>query len=312
MRRAFALGWRLHRAELAAVVAASVAIALALLGPAAALAETHRQCLATGTRAAPCGGPAQVGQYFTDASQNAQTVFPFAAALPFVAGLVLGVPLASRELEHRTAHLAWPMARSRFRWLGLRLLPLALFGLLALAPAALAGEVLTRHHYPLTDPAANFEQYGIRGPILIARFVPALLVGATVGLVVGRQLPALLVGAALVAGMAAGLGVLRPFGAVPVERPSRFLEEPVQVGNQYVGIVYRDAAGNLMPEERAWELLGVPEDEVDPDVLPRETFLVILGERYHEVLLREAVVLLGGGALLAGGLAWMLPRRRPS
>lgn len=311
MRRAFTLAWRLQRAELAAVVAASTAIALALLGAAADLAETHRQCLAMGPRVAPCGGPAQVGQYFTDASQSAQMVYPFAAALPFVAGVVLGVPLASRELEHRTAHLAWPMARSRRCWLGLRMLPLALLGLLALIPAALAGEVLTRHYYPLTDPGANFEQYGIRGPILLARFVPALLVGAFVGLAIGRQLPALLVAGALVAGMGAGLSVLRPFGAVPVERPSRFLEDPIQVGNQYLGIVYRDAAGNLIPEERAWELLGVPEDQVDPDVLPRETFLVILGERYPEILLREVGVISLGSLVLGGGLVAIATRRRP-
>ena len=86
MRRAFTLAWRLHRAELAAVVAASVAVSLALLGPAAELAETHRECLGISPQVAPCGGPAGVGQYFTDASQSAQMVFPFAAALPFVAG----------------------------------------------------------------------------------------------------------------------------------------------------------------------------------------------------------------------------------
>jgi len=312
MRRAFALAWRLHRAELATVVGASTAISLAVLWAAADLAETHRQCLAIGARVAPCGGPAEVGQYFTDASQNAQMVYPFAAALPFVAGVVLGVPLASRELEHRTAHLAWPMARSRLRWLGLRLLPLALLGLLALAPAAMAGEVLTRHYYPLTDPAANFEQYGIRGPILFARFVPALLIGAAVGMAVGRQLPALLVAGALVAGMGAGLSVLRPFGAVPVERGSRFLEGPAQVGNQYLGIVYRDSDGNLIPEEQAWVLLSVPEDQVDPEVMPRETFLVILGERYHEILLREAGVIGLGSVLLGAGLVRATTRRRPS
>jgi len=311
MRRAFTLAWRLHRAELAAVVAASTAIALAVLGAAADLAETHRQCLAIGARVAPCGGPAEVGQYFTDASQRAQIVYPFAAALPFVAGLVVGVPLASRELEHRTAHLAWSMSRTRLRWLGLRFLPLVLLGLLALAPAALAGEVLTRHYYPLTDPAANFEQYGIRGPILLARFVPAVLIGATVGMAVGRQLPALLVAGALVAGMGAGLSVLRPFGAVPVEQPSRFLDDPVQVGNQYLGIVYRDSDGTLMPEEQAWELLGVPEDQVDPDILPRETFLVILGERYHEILLREAGLIGLGSLMLGTGLARVVRRRRP-
>ena len=311
MRRTFVLAWRLHRVELGAVSFSSVAIALAWLGIAANLGETHRQCLAIGTHVAPCGGPAAVGQYFTDATQNAQMVAPFAGALPFVAGVVLGVPLASRELEHRTAHLAWPMAGSRVRWLVLRLVPVALLGLLALAPAALAGEVMTRNFYPLTDPGANFEHYGIRGPVLIARFIPALLLGAVVGLLVGRQLPALLVAGAFVAGMGAGLSVLRPFGATPVERPSRFLEQPVGVGNLYVGIVYRDSAGNLIPEERAWELLGVPEDQVDPDVLPRETFLVILGERYHEIVAREVGVIGLGSIVLGAGLVATARKRRP-
>jgi hypothetical protein len=202
------------------------------------------------------------------------------------------------------------MARSRLRWLVLRLTPIAVLGLLALVPAALAGEVLTRHYYPLTDAGANFEQYGIRGPILLARFVPALLLGGTVGLLVGRQLPALLVAGALVAAMGAGLSVLRPFGAAPVERPSRFLEEPVGVGNLYVGIVYRDSAGNLIPEERAWELLGVPEEQVDPDQLPRETFLVIPGERYHEVVAREAGVIGLGSIVLGVGMVAIARRRR--
>jgi hypothetical protein len=311
MRRVFLLAWRLHRAELAAVTVASLTVTLAFLGAAMDLAETHQQCLAIGTRVAPCGGPAEAGQYYTDASQDIQMVFPFAGALPFVAGLVLGVPLASRELEHRTAHLAWPMSRSRPRWLALRLLPLALLGLLALVPAGLAGEVLTRHYYPLTDPGANFEQYGIRGPILVARFVPALLLGAIAGLLVGRQLPALLVAGALAAGMGAGLSALRPFGAAPVERPSRFLEDPVQVGNLYQDIVYRDAQGNLMPEERAWELLGIPEDEVEPDLLPRETFLVIPGTRYPEVLARETGVIAAGSIVLAVGLVAAVRRGRP-
>lgn len=34
----------------------------------------------------------------------------------FVVGLVLGVPLVAREIEHRTALLAWPLASSRLRY----------------------------------------------------------------------------------------------------------------------------------------------------------------------------------------------------
>jgi hypothetical protein len=125
MRRALVLAWRLNRAELAAVTIASTAIALAWLTVAADLAETHRQCLLIGPSVVPCGGPREAGQYFTEASQNVTPmVGGLAAALPFAAGLILGAPMAARELEHRTAHLAWPMARSRVRWLALRLVPM--------------------------------------------------------------------------------------------------------------------------------------------------------------------------------------------
>jgi hypothetical protein len=313
MRRAVILAWRLQRAELVAVTLASAAIALAWLKVAADLAAVHGHCQSIGPQVAPCGGLPEAGQYFTDASQILMpTVGPMAGALPFVAGLVLGVPMASRELEHRTAHLAWPLAGSRVRWLGLRLVPLALLGLLALAPAAFAGEVMTRSFYPLTDPGANFEHYGIRGPLLVARFVPALLLGAAVGLLVGRQLPALLVAGALVAGLGAGLSVLRPFGATPVERPIGTVEGPIRVGNLYVGILYRDAQGNRIPDARAWELLGGMEKQVDRADLPRELVLVVDRERYPEVLAREAALLAGVTVLLGAALAWGVRSRRPS
>jgi hypothetical protein len=310
MRRAFTLAWRLSRAELAAVAMASLAIAVAWLAAAADLAETHRRCQAIGPTVAPCGG-IQLGTYYTEVSQTViPMVSPLAGALPFVAGLVLGVAVTSRELEHRTAHLAWSLSGARVRWLALRLVPVGLLGLLALLPAALAGEIMVANLYPLTDPGTNFEQYGIRGPLLVARFLPALLLGAVAGLLVGRQLPALLVAGALAVGMGIGLSVLRPFGAEPIERTLGDRPED-RVGDMYVGILYRDTDGNRIPDEQAWELLGGAEEETDRDHLPRELGLVVLRERYPEVLAREAGVIAGGGVLLGVGLVVIARRRRP-
>jgi hypothetical protein len=251
--------------------------------------------------------------YFTDASQSVMLmVGPFAAALPFVAGVLLGVPLASRELEHRTLHLAWPLARSRGRWLALRLGPVVGIGLLLLVPAALAGEVLTRSFYPLTDPAANFEQYGIRGPILLLRFVPAVLLAALVGTLVGRQLPALLVAGLLMAALGAGMSWARPFGAVPIERAPA-VSGTGSPRSMYVGVVYRDAEGNVLAEEEAWARMAGTEDaEPDASRLPRETFLVIPGERLPEVLAREAAVIGAASGALVVCLVAAARRRRPS
>jgi hypothetical protein len=312
VRRAVLLAWRLHRAELVAVSAASLAISIIWLKTAADLDAVRAQCAIIGPAVAPCGGLREAGMLYTEASQSVALMFgPMAAALPFVAGVVLGVPLAARELEHRTLHLAWPLARSRVRWLALHTLPVVALGGLVLIPAALAGEVLTRSFYPMTDPAANFEHYGIRGPLLLLRFIPAMLVGALVGLTIGRQLPALLVAGILVAGLGAGLSVLRPFGAQPIERAPA--ERPMDsLGSMYVGVVYRDADGNVMAAEDAWALMAGTEEEPDRSQLPHETFLVIPGERLSEVVAREACVIGLSSAGLVAMLIALARRRRPS
>jgi hypothetical protein len=307
MRRAFVLAWRLHRVELVAVVLAAGVIAVIWLRTAADLALVHEQCRPIAPEVAPCGGLPEMGMYYTEASQTAVAMFgSMAAALPFVAGVVLGVPMAARELEHRTLHLAWPLARSRLRWLVLRLAPVAGLGVLVLLPAAMAGEVLTRSFYPPTDPGANFEQYGIRGPLIVLRFLPAVLLGALVGLLVGRQLPALLLAGALAAGLGAGLSVLRPFGAEPVEQPA-FGEPGRSVGSLYVDVVYRGTDGRVLPEEEAWALMAGSEGEdFDESQLPTETFLVIPPSRYPEVIARESMLIGGAtvalGAVLVGAL----------
>jgi hypothetical protein len=311
VRRALILGWRLHRAELLAVALAGAALAVIWLKTAADLALVHESCRTIGPDVAPCGGLPEMGMYYTEASQTAVAMFgSMAAALPFVAGVVLGVPMASRELEHRTIHLAWPLAGSRLRWLAVRMLPLAGLGALVILPAALAGEVLTRSFYPLTDSGANFEQYGMRGPLLVLRFVPALLLGALAGMLVGRQLPALLVAGVLVAGLGMGLSVLRPFGAEPVEQPA-FGEPGHSVGALYVGVVYRDGDGKVLREEEAWPLMaGTDGEDFDESQLPTETFLVIPPNRYSEVVAREAVLISAASLGFAGVLIGALRRSR--
>lgn len=312
MRRAFLLAWRLERTELVAVCVAALAISLVWLKTAADLDAVREHCRVIGPDVAPCGGLREAGMLYTEASQGIMPMFgPLAAALPFVAGALLGVSLAARELEHRTVHLTWPLALSRVRWLALRLIPIAGLGLLVLVPAALAGEVLTRSFYPLTDPAANFEHYGIRGPLLLLRFIPALVLGALAGMLLGRQLPAVLVAGALVAGLGAGLSWARPFGATPVERAP--VERPIEsLGSMYVGIVYRDADGNVMAEEEAWALMaGTEGPEADVSHVPRESFMVIPGERMPEVMAREAGVMGVTSAGLLGLLVAMIRRRSP-
>ena len=55
-----------------------------------------------------------------------------ATVTPFAAGIFLGAPLLSREIEHRTAHVAWSLSASRRSWLSRRTMPLLAVLLVAL------------------------------------------------------------------------------------------------------------------------------------------------------------------------------------
>lgn len=312
VRRAFLLSWRLQRSELVAVALAAVGLAAASLKVAGDLAALVEGCRVSGPDVAPCGGIAELGMVYSHDSQGLiAMVGPLMAALPFAAGVVLGAPALARELEHRTAHLAWGLAPSRAMWLATRLVPIGLLGAALLAVPAMAGEVLVRSLYPVIDPAANFELYGVRGPVLVLRFLPALVAGALVGAVVGRQLPALLVAGALVAGIGAGVSVLRPHLVEAVEQPE--VRRPIDtVGSLFAEVRYRDRDGSWIPNEEAWARMAWSGEGGEPDWrdLPREVIFSIPGTRYPDVVVRESALLLVGGGVLGGLLLVAVQRRR--
>ena len=308
-RTALLLGWRLHRAELVAVTIAALGLSIAALSIAAALDRITADCRATTVVVAPCGGLTEWGQIYHSAT-NTQMYLAMQglAVLPFGAAVVLGVALVAREIEQGTALLAWPLARSRGRWLAGRVLPVALLGALILVVPAMAGEVLIRSLYPPIDPGGNFEGYGIRGPLLVVRYGAVLILATLVGAWIGRQLPALLVAAVLAAGLGIGLGQVRPYLFEAVEQPQsiRFID---RVGNAYVATRYRDPDGRWMRDEDAWALLSTAGDVPGPG-MPEEVFFAIPRERYPDVVLRESLALVTVGGLLSGGLALVISRRR--
>ncbi|HEX2142105.1 MAG TPA: hypothetical protein VHK28_07540, partial [Candidatus Limnocylindria bacterium] len=119
MRRALLLAWRLHRWELVALLVGAAGVSMVGVLTAVRLAELLAECRAAAVVVIePCGALAEMGII----SDPATTGRGFAtitvlAVLPFVAGVVLGAPLLAREFEHGTTLLAWPLARSRVRWL---------------------------------------------------------------------------------------------------------------------------------------------------------------------------------------------------
>ena len=108
-------------------------------------------------------------------------------------GLVLGVPLVSREIEQRTAAIAWTMSRSRTWWLARRAAFLVLVMVVLLIVVAVVGEVLASAAMPAQHLDRDFAWYGRRGALIVVRGLASLGVGVLVGAWLGRVLPALLV-----------------------------------------------------------------------------------------------------------------------
>jgi hypothetical protein len=223
------------------------------------------------------------------------------------------VPPLAREIEHGTAQLAWPMARSRARWLAIRLLPIAVIGAILMLPAALAGEVLLRSQFPVISPGSNFEGYGERGFLLGLRFELVLVAGALVGGWLGRQLPAVLVAALVAGGIGIAVTFLQPHWVEPVGQEAEIFQPIDSLGDQYVGVRYR-VDGEWISDEEAYALMqwdGIGEEPDPSQIGPEQVTYIVRGERYPEVVARESLALVAGGAGLCGVLLLLVERRRP-
>jgi hypothetical protein len=314
VRRAFVLAWRLQRWEIVAVAAAAGGLTILALQLAFRFDELLAGCRAAVEVVAPCGGLEFAGTiYDTPNQERLAVVRQSLAVLPLAAGVILGVPLLAREIEHGTARIAWPLARSRVRWLALRLAPVAVIGIVLVAVPALAGQTLARSEWPVISPDANFEGYGERGIPPVIRFGLAFVASALVGVSIGRQLPAVLVAGLLVGGIGTGLSIQHGHWVEPVEGNPEVFQPIDSLGDMYVDVRYR-LHGRWIGEEEAWERLN-EFDLLGPnpnaDELPDQVTYVVRGERYQEVVAREAMVVLVGTLGLTGMLRFMVQRRRP-
>jgi len=117
-------------------------------------------------------------------------------ALPFLVGLLGGVPIVARELEAGTAQTAWSLNASRVRWLARQIAPIAVVLGAGISLAALVaipvGDIWVSWGY---GGAASL--IGLHGPFALVRAFGAFGVGLAVGALLGRTLPAFLFGAVL-------------------------------------------------------------------------------------------------------------------
>ena len=316
--RAWRLAFKMQRLELLIFVAAAVLVTAASVliawGASEARASFDACYQAQGTDAG-CG---------TSPSLNDFSVWGGFARIsafltPFALGLLLGVPIVAREIEGRTAGIAWTLSRSRTRWLIGRVLPLAVMVVVVAAAVGIGSEFVTRTN-PFADFAGNpgFADHTARGWMLPVRALAVLALGVAVGAMVPRQLPALLLAGAVTLALFVGLSIgmdtwmSAEAEPIPIDEEGRF--GPFGGGPRIFDVAYRiDATGEVISEDDFYNRYG--EDIFVPDGEQPEGFtqvaIGIPGEEYWTWALRESAIL-GAVAIASGGLAMLVvARRRP-
>lgn len=227
--------------------------------------------------------------------------------------LVLGVPILTREIEHRTAMIAWPLAGSRLRWLLWRALPVLVVAIVLIGVMAFAADQLAQAYFPRTD--IGFDRHGTRGISLVTRATLMLAAAVLLGAVIGRLLPALLIGIAVAFGISSGTDALLRSWVEPTELTA---SESVFSGAFPLtyGLEFRAPDGSPMSDaEYETYLQALYEDaaggEPDPSLLPQEVFHGVAASRYPEVLVRESASILGVTVLASAVAVIAVQRRRP-
>jgi hypothetical protein len=234
-----------------------------------------------------------------------------AIATPFVLGQFLGVPIVAREVEQRTAPIAWSLSRSRRRWLVQRVAPVLVLVVLATLAVGIAGDVLT-HAMPWAEGSeVGFADYSARGPLLAVRGIAVFCIGLAMGTLVPRQLPALLL---------AGAMTLALFVAVTVETDERMRREAVPLTSQemqqgaaqniYDSALRDDATGELISYD---EFYGDHPEAAETGDTPGMTpvMYTVPGSRYGDFALRESAILGAAATLALGTTLLVVTRRRP-
>lgn len=312
-------GWRLafamQRLELLLFLAAAILLVVASLLIAWQTTEVRAGFVACMQRLGPGANCSPSSPSLNDFSLWVGFARLGAFLTPFALGLILGVPVVAREVEARTASIAWTLSRSRLRWLVQRVAPLVVVVVLVAALVGVASEFVTRTN-PFADYASNpgFADYTSRGVLLPVRALAVLSLAIAVGAMVPRQLAALLLAAgvtlALFVGLTLGMDAWMTAEATPI------VMDQVQLGGPRIfDVAYRDdATGEVISMNDFYNRYGdvaLPDGEQDPKGFT-QVAIGIPGDQYATWVLRESAFL-GALALISSAVALsVVNRRRPS
>jgi hypothetical protein len=307
------LAWRMGRWELACLIGGSLLLAMTTLGVAWQIPLTEAallDCLAmtpAAEQATACRSIVDWGNILTAATP---ILTGMTTVAPFAVGMFVGAPLVAREIEHRTAPIAWSLSLSRRRWLAGRAVPLLVLVAVALAALGQAAEVLLQE---TNENALGFQQYGTFGPLIPARGIAVFVIGLAAGIALGRVLPSILVTGLATAVLMLGLSVGRDqlMRAEAVWRPA---DEQANALHMIYDSGFRsDTTGEIITWEQAYNRYPDSFDERAEGGPPGMTSVwkVVPPERHALHAARE-VAALAAGTLAIGTLAiGLIGRRRP-
>jgi hypothetical protein len=301
------LTYRINRFE---VLAIAIVTVLSVVVSAAIVAWLTRTDFMScgyddfGNIEARCLGLATLGQWVVRIDRASVEL---AGIFPFVAGLLLGAPLVAREVDRGTARLAWSLSPSRLRWYVQRIAPiLIVLGVAAMA-IGIVSDKLTAATMPTADLSNSFVGFHGRGLLLATS---ALLIGSTavaLGAVIGKSLPTIL--------LSLILGGLLVAAVAEVDMKAFLVNETVvDPSGQYDERNLNLDSRFQLPDGRlvTWQELY----DMDPSMAENgptypNVSMIIPGERYREIEMREALVELGMAALMLVAGAVVVMRRRP-
>ena len=306
MRTTIRLTIRQHRFVLVTfLVLAAIVVASAFLG-AAGTAWVQGQAAACGVDGVLTPECERLQIAYLGAMLLVDVSGSFTILIACGAGVLLGVPLVSDELERGTAYMPWTMAPSRRGWLLRRI---AIIGSVLLAVGlvmAVATDTAFQARSPFTPIGASLNAIDVRGWLVPVRMLLAFMAGVFAGAFIGRSLPSLIAGGAL------ALALILSVQAYT--QASLYAEPSVLLAASYSDADYQsdsrqrdpdgrvwtyqelyDTFGNDQPDTAAWEQLsyGVPGTR-SPEFVGRALAI-------HGV---ELVLLLVGSVLI-------VERRRP-